>query len=143
MSRTSLALIAVLAFTVSAEAAVKTKTVTYAHGDLKCQGYLAWDDSSTEARPGVLVVHEFWGLNDYARSRAEQLAKLGYIAFAADMYGEGKTAAHPTEASQMAGKVRANVQDWRKRAAEALEVLKAQPQCDKTKLAAIGYCFGG
>jgi dienelactone hydrolase len=94
-------------------------------------------------RPGVLVVHEWWGLNDYARGRAEQLAKLGYIAFAADMYGEGKTAAHPKEAGEMASKVRANVQDWRKRAAEALEVLKSQPQCDPTKLAAIGYCFGG
>src|SRR5207249_7850959 len=61
----------------------------------------------------------------------------------ADMYGEGKIAVHPREAGEMAGKVRANVEDWRKRAAEALEVLKAQPQCDKTKLAAIGYCFGG
>src|SRR5205085_5652934 len=63
--------------------------------------------------------------------------------FAADIYGEGKTVAHPKEAGEMAGKVRANVQDWRQRAVEALEILKAQPQCDKTKLAAIGYCFGG
>src|SRR5207302_4385008 len=72
-----------------------------------------------------------------------ELAKLGYVAFAVDMYGEGKTAAHPKEAGEMASKVRAHVEDWRKRAAEALEVLKSQPQCDKTKLAAIGYCFGG
>jgi dienelactone hydrolase len=127
----------------SANADVQTKKVTYKHGDLECQGYLAWDDAVKGPRPGVLVVHEWWGLNDYARGRAEQLAKLGYVAFAADMYGEGKVTEHPKEAGEMAGKVRANVQDWRKRAATALDVLKAQPQCDKTRLAAIGYCFGG
>lgn len=125
------------------EAGVQTKKVTYKHGDLECHGFLAWDESIDGLRPGVLVVHEWWGLNDYARSRAEQLAKLGYIALAADMYGEGKTTEHPQEAGQMASKVRANVEDWRKRATAALEVLKSQPQCDKTKLAAIGYCFGG
>jgi dienelactone hydrolase len=125
------------------KADVQTKKVAYKHGDLECQGYLAWDDTVKGPRPGVLVVHEWWGLNDYARSRAEQLAKLGYLAFAADMYGEGKVTEHPKEAGEMATKVRANVQDWRKRAATALDVLKAQPQCDKTKLAAIGYCFGG
>jgi dienelactone hydrolase len=143
MFRTLAVLAVVLLFASAVEAAVQTKKITYKHGDLICQGFLAWDDAIQGTRPGVLVVHEFWGLNEYARSRAEQLAKLGYIAFAADMYGEGKTAAHPMEASQMAGKVRANVEDWRKRATEALDVLKAQPQCDKTKLAAIGYCFGG
>ena len=126
----------------SVEAGVQTKKVTYKHGELECLGYLAWDDSTQGQRPGVLVVHEWWGLNDYARARAEQLAKLGYVAFAADMYGEGKTTEHPQEAGEMAGKVRTNVQDWRKRAAAALEVLKSQPQCDKTKLAAIGYCGG-
>src|SRR5437870_5213597 len=127
----------------SATAAVQTKAITYKANDVECQGFLAWDDSVQGPRPGVLVVHEWWGLNDYARGRAEQLAKLGYIAFAADMYGEGKTAAHPKEAGEMASKVRANVGDWRKRATTALEVLKSQPQCDKNKLAAIGYCFGG
>src|SRR5262245_8006487 len=127
----------------SVEAGVQTKKVTYKHGDLECHGYFAWDDAVQGPRPGVLVVHEWWGLNDYARSRAEQLAKLGYVAFAADMYGDGKTTEHPQEAGQMATKVRANVEDWRKRATAALEVLKRQPQCDKTKLAAIGYCFGG
>jgi dienelactone hydrolase len=127
----------------SAPAALQTKKIVYKHGDLECQGYLAWDDAVKGPRPGVLVVHEWWGLNDYARGRAEQLAKLGYVAFAADMYGQGKVAEHSKEAGEMAAKVRANVQDWRKRAATALEVLKDQPQCDKTKLAAIGYCFGG
>lgn len=127
----------------SARAEVQTKKITYKVGDLECQGYLAWDDAVQGPRPGVLVVHEWWGLNDYARGRAEQLAKAGYVAFAADMYGEGKTTEHPKEAGEMASKVRANVQDWRKRAAAGLDVLTSQPQCDKTKLAAIGYCFGG
>src|SRR5437660_846006 len=143
MFRTFVLSLASFVFVASAQAAVQTKNITYKHGDLECRGFLAWDDAVQGPRPGVLVVHEWWGLNDYARGRAEQLAKLGYIAFAADMYGEGKTAAHPKEAGEMASKVRANVQDWRKRAATALDVLMAQPQCDKTKLAAIGYCFGG
>ena len=139
-----LALIAgVTVFMASAEAAVQTKKVTYKHGDLECHGYLAWDDAVQGPRPGVLVVHEWWGLNEYARQRAEQLAKLGYVALAADMYGEGKTTEHPKEAGEMAGKVRANVEEWRKRAAAALETLKAQPQCDSKRVAAIGYCFGG
>ena len=124
-------------------AAVQTKTISYKVGDLECQGFLAWDDAVKDARPGVLVVHEWWGLNDYARGRAKQLAELGYVAFACDMYGEGKNVDHPKEAGEMATKVRANVDDWRKRATAALEVLKSQPQCDKSKLAAMGYCFGG
>jgi dienelactone hydrolase len=127
----------------SSQAAVKSRVITYKHGDLECRGFLAWDDAVSGKRPGVLVVHEWWGLNDYARQRAQQLAELGYVAFAADMYGDGKTAAHPQEASQMASQVRANVQDWRARASEALDVLKAQPECDKDRLAVMGYCFGG
>jgi dienelactone hydrolase len=142
--RRMLALFAcVVAWSTSLEAGVQTKRVTYKHGETECHGFLAWDDSIDGKRPGVLLVHEWWGLNDYARSRAEQLAKLGYVALAADMYGEGKTTQHPQEAGQMASKVRANVDEWRKRASVALDVLKSQPQCDKSKLAAIGYCFGG
>jgi dienelactone hydrolase len=127
----------------SAEAAVQTKTVNYKHGDLECRGFLAWDDAVEGKRPGVLVVHEWWGLDEYARSRAQQLASLGYVAFACDMYGEGKIAEHPADAQKMAAAVRKNVEDWRKRAMAALDVLKSQPQCDGGKLAAIGYCFGG
>ena len=132
-----------LVIAASVRAAVQTKTISYKHGNVNCEGFLAWDDSIQGPRPGVLVVHEWWGLNDYARHRAEELAKLGYVAFCADMYGEGKSTNHPNEAGAMATKVRTNVQDWRKRAEEALEILKSQPQCDKSNLAAIGYCFGG
>jgi dienelactone hydrolase len=143
MIRHLVAAAVVLALAASAEAEVKTKTVTYKHGDLECRGFLAWDDAVEGKRPGVLVIHEWWGLNDYARGRAEQLAKLGYVAFAADIYGEGKAAEHPKEAGEMATKVRNNIADWRKRAQEALATLKAQPQCDPERVAAIGYCFGG
>jgi dienelactone hydrolase len=126
-----------------AHAEIQTKTIPYKAGDTECQGYLAWDDAIEGPRPGVLVVHEWWGLNDYARKRTEELAKLGYVAFAADIYGEGKTTTHPADAGKMAGEVRANVEEWRMRAQAALDVLKSQPECDKEKLAAIGYCFGG
>ncbi|MBI1344949.1 dienelactone hydrolase family protein [bacterium] len=127
----------------AASAAVQTKTIKYKDGDTECVGFLAYDDAVTGKRPGVLVVHEWWGLNDYARNRAKELAALGYVAFAADMYGEGKTVEHPKDAGEMAGKVRANVESWRRRAVAGLEVLKSQPQCDTTKIAAMGYCFGG
>jgi dienelactone hydrolase len=130
-------------FVAHAEAAVQTKVVKYKHGAQECHGFLAWDDAKEGKRPGVLVVHEWWGLNDYAKDRAKQLAELGYVAFCADMYGDGKVVDHPKDAGEMAGKVRMNVDDWRKRAQEALATLKAQPQCDPERLAAIGYCFGG
>src|SRR5436305_849799 len=84
-----------------ASSAVKTKEIEYEHEGTKLKGFLAWDDASQAKRPGVLVVHEWWGLNDYARKRAQQLAELGYVAFAPDMYGEGKTTEHPKEAAMM------------------------------------------
>jgi dienelactone hydrolase len=127
----------------TARAEVKTETVTYKHGDQTFKGYLAWDDAMKGKRPGVLVVHEWWGLNDYARKRAEQLAKMGYVAFAADMYGDGKTTEHPKEAGEMAGMVRKNQKEWRARALAGLQILRDNPHVDSGKLAAIGYCFGG
>src|SRR4051794_31384804 len=81
-----------------ARAEVKTKAVTYSYDGVAFKGHLAWDDAAKGKRPGVLVVHEFWGLNEYARKRAEQLAGLGYVGFACDMYGEGKATEHPQEA---------------------------------------------
>jgi dienelactone hydrolase len=143
MRRLIWAILCGMLFSSSLEAAVQTKTIKYKDGDQECVGMLAWDDAVSGPRPGVLVVHEWWGLDDYARGRAKQLAGMGYIAFAADMYGDGKTVDHPNSAGEMAAKVRANVQAWRKRAQAALDVLTSQPQCDRQKLAAIGYCFGG
>src|SRR6266849_7182295 len=117
MFRSFVVVIGWLVLVSSARADVQTKKIAYKYGGLECQGFLAWDDAVKGRRPGVLVVHEWWGLNDYARGRAEQIAKAGYVAFAADIYGEGKTVTHPMEAGELAGKVRANVEDWRKRAA--------------------------
>ncbi len=127
----------------TAQAEVQTKVIDYNHDGLPMKGYLAWDDAITEPRPGVLLVHEWWGLNDYAKSRARQLASLGYVAFALDMYGEGRVTEHPTQAAEMSGTVRSNIQKWRDRALAGLNVLKQQPGVDKENLAAIGYCFGG
>jgi dienelactone hydrolase len=120
----------------------KTKMISYQYGGVTFKGYLAWPETE-EKRPGVLVLHEWWGLNDYAKKRAEQLAGLGYVAFAADMYGEGKTTEHPKEAGQFATQVRSNVAVWQGRAKAALDVLVGLPQVDTTRVAAIGYCFGG
>ncbi|HVK16209.1 MAG TPA: dienelactone hydrolase family protein [Fimbriiglobus sp.] len=131
------------AFTLPVTAATKSKEVTYSHGGKMFKGHLYWDDAGPGKRPGVLVLHEWWGLDDYAKKRAEQLAGMGYVAFAADMYGEGKLAAHPDDAKKFAGEVRSNVENWRGRARAALDVLAKDEHTDPSKLAAIGYCFGG
>lgn len=124
-------------------AEVTTETITYEHNGTTLKGYLACDDRGPGKRPAVLIVHEWWGLNDYAKMRAEQLAKLGYVAFCVDMYGDGKTTEHPKEAGKMASLIRGNLANWQGRAQAGLEVLKKQPKVDATKIAAIGYCFGG
>ena len=143
MFRSLFLLLGFAVVTASVDAAVQSKKVTYQSGNVECIGYLAWDDAVAGPRPGVLVFHEFWGLDAYAKRRVEQLASLGYIAFAADMYGAGKLAEHPKNAMDMMTAVRKNSDDWRQRGLAALDVLKSQPLCDQTKIAAIGYCFGG
>jgi len=124
-------------------AAVVTKAIDYEYDGTKLKGFLAYDDSTKEKRPGVLVVHEWWGLNDYARERCKKLAELGYVAFAVDMYGDGKMATHPDDAGKMATAVRSNIKTWRGRAEAGLKQLTSQPNVDASKIAAIGYCFGG
>src|SRR5438477_8531605 len=106
--RQLLALSTALTFAIPAFAAVKTKSVAYESGGVKFTGHLAWDDAKPGKRPGVLVVHEWWGLNDYAKKRAEQLAEMGFVAFACDMYGDGKLAKHPDDAMKFSGEVRQN-----------------------------------
>lgn len=138
-----LALTVVLLAANAASAKVVTETIEYQDGDAQLQGFLVYDDAAEGKRPGVLVVHEWWGLNDYARDRAKQLAELGYVAFALDMYGKGKLAEHPREASQWAAEIRENVQQWQARAQAGLDVLKSREEVDQNRLAAIGYCFGG
>src|SRR5437588_4968319 len=142
MKVTVLALLLFLGATV-ARAAVHTEVVEYKHGDVVLEGYLAYDDGSTDRRPGVLVVHEWTGHNPYVRKRAEQLAGLGYVAFALDMYGKGVHAKDPKEAAALAGTYKNDRKLMRARAGAGLDVLKKQTLVDPQRLAAIGYCFGG
>lgn len=125
------------------DAAVVGNKVEYKHGDTVLEGYLAYDDASKVVRPGVLVVHEWYGLNDYAMKRADQLAQLGYVAFALDMYGKGVKATTPQEAGALAGKYKGDRPLMRARASAGLDVLKKQTLVDPKRVAAIGYCFGG
>jgi dienelactone hydrolase len=142
MKRFALAVV-VVALGTTAFAAVKTKKVEYKFDGVTFVGHLYWDDASKDKRPGVLVVHEWWGLDDYAKMRAEMLAKMGYVAFACDMYGDGKVAEHPQDATKMATAVRQNLDVWRGRAKESLKQLTDFEFTDAKRCAAIGYCFGG
>jgi dienelactone hydrolase len=124
-------------------AAVKSEAVHYESNGTKLTGYLYYDDAKTDKRPGVMVVHEWWGLNDYAKHRAEMLADLGYVAFAADMYGDGKVTDKPEQAKEWMAETTSDVDAWRATALAGLEQLKKSDKVDASKLAAIGYCFGG
>jgi len=126
-----------------AAADVQTQEVAYAADGVTMQGYLAWDDRFQGRRPGVLVVHEWWGHNDYPRSRARLLAELGYTALAVDMYGDGKTAAHPDDAQKFMTEVLANLPGARARFDAAYEVLVNHATVNASQIAAIGYCVGG
>jgi dienelactone hydrolase len=127
----------------SAMAEVRGAPVAYKDGADNLTGYLYWNDAIEGKRPGVLVVHEWWGLNDYARSRAQQLAELGYVAFAVDMYGGNKVTSHPAQAQEWMMATVTNQDAWRRRAQKGLEKLSSLAMTDDSRLAAIGYCFGG
>src|SRR5687767_728086 len=127
-------LLAMLACGVAANAAVKTEMVEYQFGGKTFEGYLAYDDGSNEKRPGVLVVHEWTGLNDYAKSRANQLAGMGYVAFAVDMYGKGVRPAAGEEA-KMSGALKADAPEIRGRAAAGLEALRKSQRVDGARVA--------
>ena len=129
-----------------AVAEVVTESVVYHQGDTELEGYLAYPvDSDAEERkhPAVLVFHEWKGLNDYAKGRARQLAELGYVAFAADMYGRGVYARDHVEAGQLAGVLKGDRALMRERARAAYDVLRNNSHVLGDKIAAIGYCFGG
>lgn len=143
MKRLALVFSLFVASTVCVYAEVQGKEVEYAASSTVLKGYLAYDDSVSGKRPGVLVVHEWWGHNDYARHRAEMLAELGYTALAVDMYGDGKQAAHPDEAGKFATALRNNMPAAKERFLAAMELLKQQATVDSHHIAAIGYCLGG
>jgi dienelactone hydrolase len=130
-------------FFAAAEAKVVTQTIAYPHDGKTMQGYLAYDDAKSGPRPGILVIHEWWGLNDYAKSRTRQLAEMGYVAFAADMFGDGKTTKDPNEAKAWSSAASSQAGYLAAASKAGLEVLKKQPQANPKQLAAIGFCFGG
>ncbi len=124
-------------------AEIKTKAVDYTADGVTCKGFVAWDDAIQGKRPGVVVVHEWWGLNEDAKNRAKMLAGLGYVALCADMYGDGALTEHPSKAGEMASAVRKNIDSWRGRAKAAIEKLQSHENVEKNKIAIMGYCFGG
>jgi dienelactone hydrolase len=128
---------------VPALAAVVGKPVVYKANGLSMNGYVAYDDAIKGKRPGVLIVHEWWGLNDYARKRADMLAQEGYIAMAVDMYGNGKTADHPKDAGAFATAVGKDPVAALARFKAAMATLEHEAVTDRKNIAAIGYCFGG
>jgi len=148
MEKILIALFTILSLTVFAGSAaskprVEGKDVQYSAEGVVLKGYLAYDAKVKGKRPGVLVVHEWWGLNDYARKRANMLAEMGYVALAVDMYGDGKQAVHPDDAGKFSSELMKNFPIAKARFEAAMEFLKKQPETDPARIAAIGYCFGG
>lgn len=139
----ALLFLTLLSAVTAVQAAVTTEPVEYRQGDTVLKGFIAYDAAVQGKRPGVLVVHEWWGLNDYAKRRARMLAEAGYVAFALDMYGEGKTTEHPKEAGEWATAVGQNQDVAKARFMAAYDLLSKNPMTDPDHIAAIGYCFGG
>lgn len=128
---------------VLANAGIKEEEMEYSHNGAKLTGFLAYDDSQSGKRPGVLVVHEWWGHNDHARNRAKMLAEAGYTALALDMYGSGKLANHPKRAGEFMSAAFKNWPDSQGRYNKAMGVLKAHKTVDAARIGSVGFCFGG
>lgn len=141
--RIAIYLLVLFTATASVWAEVVGEEVDYSSGGVVMKGYLAYDATLERQRPGILVVHEWWGQNEYARRRARMLAELGYTALAVDMYGEGKLADHPEDAGKFAAEVKKNLPAARARFEAALKLLNDHETTDPERNAAIGYCFGG
>jgi len=124
-------------------ATIQSQEITYRDGEVAMKGYIAWDGSRAERRPGVLVAHEWWGNNDYARHRAEMLAGLGYVGMAMDLYGDGQIAENPEAAGRLMNGLLADMESVRSRFNAALKTLREHPATEPRDIAAIGYCMGG
>jgi dienelactone hydrolase len=145
MKTLALLLLSGLIATVSVEAKIVSKSVAYEQGGVKLEGFLAYDDakvSSARKAPGVLVLPEWWGLNEYPKDRARQLAELGYVAFAADMFGAGVVTTDPKKAGDLAGQFYGKPL-MAERARAGFDQLMNSGLVDAGRTAAIGYCFGG
>ena len=132
-----------LLWVVKTQGAIHTETVEYQEGGTTFEGFIAYDDALTGKRPGVLVVHQWLGLTDYEKHRAEMLAQLGYVAFCADIYGKGIRPKDTAEAGVQAGKYKSNRALLRARVNAGLAALEKNERVDPSRVAAIGYCFGG
>ena len=141
--RISFLVAAALFVATAASAAVKTREIEYTQGETKLHGLIAWDDAIKGKRPGVLVVHEWWGMNDYAGHQAERLAQAGYVGFALDMYGDGKVTTHPQDAETFAAEATKDPAVVAARFSAARAALVADPHVDARHIGAIGFCFGG
>jgi dienelactone hydrolase len=141
--RASAMVLALVASASTASAEIKTKVVDYTVGGASLEGFLAWDDASADKRPGIVVVHEWWGHNEHARTSARRLAEAGYVGFALDMYGKGKLAAHPDDAMKFMTEATKDPAVLGARFNAALAELKKDPHVDPARVGAIGYCFGG
>lgn len=122
---------------------MKEEIITYNHEDTVLEGYLVYEESVKDKRPGVIIIHEWMGLSEYEKMRARQIAELGYVAFAADIYGKGVRPKNADEAAQLAGKFRSDRNLLRERGQAALSVLQNHPLVDPERIATMGYCFGG
>ncbi len=130
-------------FAGDARAEIKTKTITYKDGNVTLKGMMAWDGAKSGKRPGILVIGEWWGLNDANKNRARRMAAAGYVAFAPDMYGDGMITKDPKQAGKWMHQVIDNTDILNRRAQLGLDILKADPNVDGAKLAAMGSSFGG
>jgi len=141
--KTLLLFIASILAAATANAAVQGKEVSYSANGTTLKGYIAYDDQVQGKRPGILVVHEWWGQNEYARKRARMFAEQGYTAMALDMYGDGKEAHHPDDAKKFSSEVSSNAALAKARFDAAVNLLKQESTVDADNIAAVGYCFGG
>jgi len=132
-----------LSFGSTAYAAIQEEAVTYKHGDTVMKGFIVYDDASKTKRPGIIVVHEWWGITKHIRDEARRFAGQGYTAFVADMYGDAKTADNPKDAGALSGAVRKNPAAMLSRFIAAKDLLSKHATVDPSRIGASGYCFGG
>jgi dienelactone hydrolase len=137
------ATICAIAMTATAHAAIKEEPVTYQDGEATMKGFIVYDDASQGKRPGIVMVHEWWGITKHMHNEAQKFAQQGYVAFIADMYGDAKTADNPKDAGALSGSVMKDPKVMQARFNAAQAQLEKNPLVDAGRIGAVGYCFGG